>query len=71
MKFEYNIWKYQRGNYKLMVDKKSIINRLCKILSTKISCTYYSKKKEVGWDIIIPTKYLPVAEKELKKFKKI
>jgi len=69
MEFDYEIWKYDYGQYKVYVDKKSVINRLKKILESDVAVTYYKKGKEYAWDIIVPTKHLSTVKREIKTLK--
>ena len=70
MEFDSKIWKYNYGLYKLYTDKKSVINRVMKITGNNVTCTYYEKGKEIGWDIIVETKHLPEVKRSIREFKK-
>ena len=70
MEFESEIWKLDYGLYKLYTDKRSVINRIKKITKNEVSCIYYKKGHEIGWDILIETKHLPEVKRSLKEFKK-
>ena len=70
MKFEYNIWKYTYGRYKIYVDKKSVLNALMKIDGMTKQFTYYQRRYTVGWDLMFPTKQLDNVKKIIKEFQK-
>jgi hypothetical protein len=70
MEFESEIWKLDYGLYKLYTDKLSVINRVKKITGNEVSCIYYKKGREFGWDILVETKHLPEVKRSLREFKK-
>jgi len=70
MDFNFDIWKYEYGFYKVYINRKSILNKIKKITSQDVSNIYYDKGKVIGWDILVPTKHISVVKKELKEYKK-
>ena len=68
MKLIYDIWKLDDETFRINLNSKSLLNRLCKKFDVQLSNYYYKNGKEISWDLTCSKKYKTKIYLDIKQF---
>ena len=64
-----NIWKFNEDDWKVHIEDRQLLEKICKKFNLEGSTQYYNKtlKDEFAWDIIVPDKLITKVKKFIKE----
>ena len=64
-----NIWKFNDNDWKVHIEDRQLLEKICKKFNLEGTTQYYNKSldKEFAWDIIVPDKLITKVKRFIKE----